>query len=64
MTSKEITPDDSVAPVFLSKEPIVPMSTPPGDAIRDAEEVRASALAKIAALGGLTEQEVFALVGE
>lgn len=60
---KDITPEGSVSPVFHDPTPMVPSDVPDFIALAAAQEaVRASAVAKLTALG-LTEAEARAITG-
>lgn len=63
MTDKDITPEGSASPVFLDPTPPDRHDAPDITAIMAAQEaLRASAVAKLAALG-LTEAEARAITG-
>ena len=63
ISTEEITPEDSVAPVWLDPTPQVPAETPDISEQLDAQlAARAAGIAKLMALG-LTEEEAEALAG-
>ncbi len=65
MTAEDITPDDSIVPVFLDDTPQEPMGDPQ---ILDVEPpdstLRESAIKKVAVTANLTSEETAAFAGE
>lgn len=59
---KDITPEDSVTPVYLDTTPQVPLESGPWEQIEAQIASRASGIAKLMKLG-LTEEEALAIAG-